>query len=131
MDVDDRTLRAVTPVDPVVSSWDTVWRVLDTWQRPYDRGVWRALLDHADPLEVAGLVREWVKLASPEDARFVPKPSVVASMWAERHSPLPALSGRSYAGFKCWGCGRPHDPSVGNGLAHCPGCQSRREERWV
>ena len=50
------------------------------------------MLDHVDPQVVCGLVREWVQSASPEDARFVPKPSVVAAMWAARQAPALAVT---------------------------------------
>lgn len=133
MDVVDSALGTVgsrSSVDDNDVTWETVWRVLDTFNRSYDKGVWRALLDHVEPRVVCGLVREWTASASAEEAKFCPRPSVIASMWAARNTPAPVVRSRSYAGFRCWGCGRAHDPSTGNGLAHCPGCQVLRDARW-
>jgi len=129
MDVVDRALDTVpeqTAKDDNTPTWETVWRVLDTFGRSYDRGVWRALLDHVEPAVVCGLVREWTARASVEEAKFCPRPSVIASMWARDNAPAPVLSQRSYEAFRCWGCGRRHNPATVNGLAHCPTCQEAR-----
>lgn len=34
------------------------------------------------------------------------------------------------ADWRCYGCGKKHNPQTSNGLAHCPVCQREREAAW-
>ena len=68
-------------------SWDHVWRILASWGRPVDQGVWQFLLDGFSVDAVVDVLREWTD-------EMPPRPGDVKARLATAPPQVPAVTDR-------------------------------------